>query len=158
MSLAVQSQYIVNRTGYGTASVVHYLIMNGIHPDYRINAVQATGTPCLYFRKYTIGDGTNRLSRHTITQVLLHPVTYLTCAVSQSIKSDDAVCNTFRKNGFTLFYELGIKGGVTVTRGRYGDFSHRSLYLFLHLAITTVATHAFILRKMSVHLTFKGSI
>ena len=104
MSLAVQSQYIVNRTGYGTASVVHYLIMNSIHPDYRINAVQATGTPCLYFRKYTIGDGTNRLSRHTITQVLLHPVTYLTCAVSQSIKSDDAVCNTFRKPDLEKFY------------------------------------------------------
>ena len=122
MSLAVQSQYIVNRTGYSTASVI-YLIMNGIHPDYRINAVQATGTPCLYFRKYTISDGANRLSRHTITQVLLHPVTYLTCAVSQSIKSDDAVCNTLCKNGFTYFqksWESALKPIVIV----YGHKKH----------------------------------
>lgn len=128
--------------------------MNGIKPDYRINRLQTPGTPCLYFRKCTVGDRTDCLGRYTVAEVLFHPVAYFTCAVTQDIKSDDAVCNTLGKNGLTLLYKLRSERGIAVTRRRYGHFTHGGLHLLQHLPITTVATHTFILGKMGIHLSF----
>jgi len=128
--------------------------MNGIHPNYRINIVQATRTPRFYFRKYPVSDGTDCFGRHTVTKILFHPVAYFTCTITKGIKADYAVSNTFRKNGLPLLYKLRIEAGITITGCRNGHLTHRSLHLLLHLAITTVATHAFILGKMGIHLTF----
>lgn len=47
-----------------------------------------------------------------------------------------------------LFNELWIKGRVTVTRSKNSHFTHGSLYLLLHLIVTTVATHALIIYRI----------
>lgn len=131
---------------------------NSIKPDYRINIIQAQGTPCLYCREYTVGDSADRLGRYTVAEVLFYLVTNLTCIVSQCVKPDDAVSDTFGKNSLAFLNKQGIERDIAVTGSGHGHVTHGCLDLLLHLSITTVTTHTLVICKMGIQLAFKSCI
>lgn len=133
-------------------------IMNGIHPDYWIDRIKHAWFPCLYFRKYTICNGTDCIRRDTISKILFHSVVDFVCAVTKSIQDDYTVCNTFCQNGLTLFNKLWIKTWITVTGSRHGYLAQWSLDLFLHFPVTTVSHLTFFFCKMCIHLTLQSCI
>ena len=157
MSFPVNTQHIIYCTCNSTTTFIRYLIMDGIHPDYRIDRIKHTWFPCLYFRKYTVCNGTDCICRYTITKILFHPLTNLTCAITKSIQAYYTVCYAFCKNCLTLFNELWIKTWITVTGSGYGYLTQCRLDLFLHFPVTAVA-HLTFFCKICIHLTLQSCI
>ena len=65
-----------------------------------------------------MGDGSNGVRRERIREVVVDGVSYVRCGVWERIKWDDGVWKRLGKNGLRVFYEVGMKGGVRVRRGR----------------------------------------
>ena len=158
MSFPVNTQHIIYCTCNSTTTFIRYFVMNGIHPDYRINRIKHPWFPCFYLRKYTVCDGTDCVGRNTIPKIFFHPVTDFPCAVSHCIQANYTVSNTFCQNSLTLLDKLGIKTRITVTGSGNGYFAQGSLNLLLHLSVTTVTHLAFFFCQMCIHLSFQGCI
>lgn len=61
VTVAVNTQHIVNGTCYGTVLFIHYLVMNGIHPYDGINRIQRAAAPRLKLREHPVGYGADRI-------------------------------------------------------------------------------------------------
>ena len=121
MSFLVNTQHIIDCTCNCAATFVRYFVMDVIHPDNGIDRIKYMWFLCLYFRKYTVCNGTDCIWRDSISEILFHPVADFVCAVAKSIQTDYTICNTIARivSRFLMNWgsklELRSRGMETVT-------------------------------------------
>lgn len=128
-----------------------------MHPDYGIDRIEHPRFPCLYFRKYTVCDGTDCLGLYTVTEILFQPVANFTCTVSHCMQTNyTATTHSTRIDSYFLMnLELKLKlrsrGVETVTLPN-------EVWTCFSSFVTTVTHLTFFFCQMSIHFTFQSCI
>ena len=77
--------------------------------------------------------------------------------LTNCLKADDFVRESFRENGFSLLYDFGVERTVPASWWLHFDGTVFALRCFAHFAVSPVlATVTLVLGEMFLHLVFQS--